>query len=244
MPATHRKQPRVKEKEIRIREIQSAARKIFFKKGYRNSTIDKIAQLAGISKGAVYLHFKNKEDLYISLMHSVGEGLRESLRKFEAEVERGQYANHAEVIKGFLHLLFRNYQSDPDGLRILQAFQQGNIFKDVSKKTLRNVQQIGRDNFAIMRRILQRVTQMGLIRNVDPIQVSDILWGLFTGIVHLEERKLKVTQKDHIQTTLEYAFSILADALNPTQNYLISTFVEDKINFISKKEAKLPIPQP
>ena len=41
---------------------------MFFEKGYFGSTIDEIARRAGISKGTVYLYFKNKDELYVSLM--------------------------------------------------------------------------------------------------------------------------------------------------------------------------------
>ncbi len=207
--------PRIKAKDTRIKEIQTEARKIFFKKGYRNATIDEIANSSGVSKGTVYLYFKNKEDLYISLMHSVNYVLTDLLKKLEEEVQNNIYKNHMKFMTAFLKVLYKTYQYDPDGLRIHQAFQHGDIFRDISTKTRENGHEIGRINFAIMRRIFQEAINLGIIRNVDTIKLSDVIWGMFTGIVNLEERKLKITKKDHIQDTLEFAFSNLAEALKP-----------------------------
>jgi AcrR family transcriptional regulator len=45
------KKPRVLEKTVRIEEIQEAARKVFFEKGYLSTTVDEIAKAAGVAKG-------------------------------------------------------------------------------------------------------------------------------------------------------------------------------------------------
>ena len=54
----------VKDKEVRISEIQNAAKKLFFKKGFVNTSVEEVAKKAKISKGALYQYFKNKDDLY------------------------------------------------------------------------------------------------------------------------------------------------------------------------------------
>src|SRR5579859_5229822 len=61
----------VSKQEIRTRETQSrllsAAEEIFVRDGYEAAQLDAIAALAGRSKGAVYTHFKSKEDLFLAL---------------------------------------------------------------------------------------------------------------------------------------------------------------------------------
>jgi TetR/AcrR family fatty acid metabolism transcriptional regulator len=47
--------------------ILRAAIRIFSQKGYFNSKISEIARLAGVADGTIYLYFKNKDDLLISL---------------------------------------------------------------------------------------------------------------------------------------------------------------------------------
>ncbi|MFH1675557.1 MAG: TetR/AcrR family transcriptional regulator [bacterium] len=47
-------------------EIADAAIRIFSRKGFDNSTMDEIADAAGVSKGTVYLYYKSKEDLLVS----------------------------------------------------------------------------------------------------------------------------------------------------------------------------------
>lgn len=48
--------------------ILDCAEKIFSRKGYYESQVSDISQLAQIAKGTIYQYFKNKESLYISLI--------------------------------------------------------------------------------------------------------------------------------------------------------------------------------
>lgn len=55
---------KLKEKELRIKQIRDSAAALFYKKGYEATTIEDIAKLAEISKGTIYLYFKSKIDLF------------------------------------------------------------------------------------------------------------------------------------------------------------------------------------
>src|SRR5664279_3783461 len=52
----------------RERRILDAASELITHYGYDKTTVDEIASAAGVSKGAVYLHFKSKEDLFEALL--------------------------------------------------------------------------------------------------------------------------------------------------------------------------------
>src|SRR3954470_23546436 len=54
--------------EDRRAAILDAALEVFAKRGYNGSSIDEIAQAAGISKALIYEHFPSKKDLHVSLL--------------------------------------------------------------------------------------------------------------------------------------------------------------------------------
>jgi AcrR family transcriptional regulator len=58
--------------QIRARRTRLAlldgARAVFTRQGYARSTVDDIAGVAGSSKGAVYFHFRSKEDVLLALL--------------------------------------------------------------------------------------------------------------------------------------------------------------------------------
>ena len=56
-----------KKKQQRREEIILGAEKVFFTRGFERSTMDDIAEQAELSKGTLYLYFKSKEDLHLSV---------------------------------------------------------------------------------------------------------------------------------------------------------------------------------
>jgi AcrR family transcriptional regulator len=63
------KSPRwVRRKESRPGELLSAALNVFVDKGYAAARLEDVAALAGVSKGTLYLYFKNKEELFMAVL--------------------------------------------------------------------------------------------------------------------------------------------------------------------------------
>lgn len=55
--------------ETRERIIASAAR-VFAHKGFQRASLDEVAAAAGVTKGAIYWHFKSKNDLFFAMLDS------------------------------------------------------------------------------------------------------------------------------------------------------------------------------
>ena len=67
--------------EVTVEKILDAAQRLFLEKGYDNTTIqDIVNELDGLSKGAVYHHFKSKEEI----MDAVGDRMFSANNPFEA----------------------------------------------------------------------------------------------------------------------------------------------------------------
>ena len=75
--------------QLRIKETQSrllnAAEAVFVRDGYEGAQLDEIAAMAGRSKGSVYGHFKNKEDLFLALFEN---RTRESIDRLVEDLKK------------------------------------------------------------------------------------------------------------------------------------------------------------
>jgi AcrR family transcriptional regulator len=71
--------------EIRIKETRelllSAAKTIFIRDGYEGADLNDIAELAGRTKGAIYGHFKSKEEIFLALVVEYRRKYREHLQR-------------------------------------------------------------------------------------------------------------------------------------------------------------------
>ncbi|HJC25556.1 MAG TPA: TetR/AcrR family transcriptional regulator [Candidatus Eisenbergiella merdavium] len=62
-------------------KIIDAAMKLFSEKGYENTTMQDLVQASGMSKGAIYHHFKSKQEIVAYLINEEKERFASSLRE-------------------------------------------------------------------------------------------------------------------------------------------------------------------
>jgi len=85
------KNNQVKSEDKRQRIIK-AALKVFAKKGFYNSRVSEIAKEAEVADGTIYLYFKNKDDILISVfeteMKKMIDNMKKELSKFHDPVKK------------------------------------------------------------------------------------------------------------------------------------------------------------
>ncbi|HIC91541.1 MAG TPA: TetR/AcrR family transcriptional regulator [Syntrophaceae bacterium] len=69
-------------------KIIRAATKVFAQKGFYNSKVSEIAKEAGVADGTIYLYFRNKDDILISLFEDQMKGIITNMRhELESEAD-------------------------------------------------------------------------------------------------------------------------------------------------------------
>ncbi len=86
--------------------LLTAAEAVFGKRGYIDATVDDVVALAGVSRGAFYLYFKNKDDIFIKLVSRVME---EMLGATHAPVD-GSFRTRVEAANRRYLELFRKHR--------------------------------------------------------------------------------------------------------------------------------------
>ena len=88
MPPKPHKRPKREDVQKRLLE---AAMQEFKKVGYERASVDRVAARAGFSKGAIYSNFKNKEQMFLTLMDNhVRERIAESEQLIAKTVRNGK----------------------------------------------------------------------------------------------------------------------------------------------------------
>ena len=96
--------------------ILDTAEVVFHERGVSRSTLNDIAQAAGLTRGAIYWHFKDKADLFNAMMQRVILPLEEAaLRSDDAELEDPL----AYMRSNFTHAL-RLTVNDPQVRRVFE----------------------------------------------------------------------------------------------------------------------------
>jgi len=108
--------PRTKEQFEAMRKatnekILSASIELFSKKGVAGTGVQEIADLAGISIGSLYRHYKTKDDVFDALVQSGVDGLKEIGALLEQEP--------LEVIKWWTKDILNDITKDDDFVRLM-----------------------------------------------------------------------------------------------------------------------------
>jgi AcrR family transcriptional regulator len=81
----------------RRRQLLDTAMEVFAAKGFHATSMNDVADAAGVTKPVLYQHFTSKRQLYLELLEDVGARLRELL----ADAASTAAGPHEQVEKGF-----------------------------------------------------------------------------------------------------------------------------------------------
>lgn len=110
---------KTKEEAQKTREaILDAATDLFAAQGVSSTTLANIAKEAGVTRGAVYWHFKNKDDLLLALK----EYLFEPFVELEKNLEKPDENDPLGLLHKAYLKFFENMQEQPRILKLLRIF--------------------------------------------------------------------------------------------------------------------------
>ena len=105
-------------------QIIDAAVRVFARNGYHNSRVSDIAREAGIASGTIYLYFKTKDEILVTLF-------REKMARFVALVRReiGSEGDAVAKIRRLVALHFQVFEENPELAEVVQVeLRQGQKF--------------------------------------------------------------------------------------------------------------------
>ncbi|BDZ68343.1 TetR/AcrR family transcriptional regulator [Methanobacterium ferruginis] len=97
-----------KSREERINEITQAAIDVFLEKGYENTTMEAIAQKAGVSKGGLYHHFQSKDMILIMANDKISEKIEELMD------DAGKFSSVKEGLLFYIENYLRYWLEHPN----------------------------------------------------------------------------------------------------------------------------------
>jgi AcrR family transcriptional regulator len=206
---------REREKEQRKNDIVDAAERVFFRMGHENATMDDVAAEAELSKGTLYLYFKNKEDLYLAI-HLRGNKILVEL--FKKAFERGRNGLEKTEAIGRAYVDF--YKNYPDYFNALIYYESRQIdFADENSVAIQCLHE-GKQTMDLLISAIEIGRKDGSIREeIDAAKTAISLWGQTTGIVQIASLKEAIVLQPYFSLTAEevidYSFELLSRALQP-----------------------------
>jgi AcrR family transcriptional regulator len=160
--------------------LLDAAMDVFAQRGYRDASVDEIAERAGYSKGAIYFHFSGKDDLFFALLEErIDRPLRDAIKLLESAPPQQDMAVEAnrrfvELLRGQRELLLLDHEYRSQALRD-------------SRLRARYVRREAKLRSAFARALQARLRHLGAPPAENPEQMAT---GLLSLVVGLAEERL------------------------------------------------------
>jgi AcrR family transcriptional regulator len=194
------------QQKMRREQILDAAKRLFYAKGYTAATVEDIAQEAELSPAAIYLYFKNKDDIYVSLNLQLLEYLSGRLERLYLQ----QGLDAEEKVEALKDLFYDVYNFDPLILINLFHLQAGDGFRNLPPERLSQLNALAGKSLRNLAGIFDQGKEQGIYEDYPSTALADIMWIIFTGAVLWEESKRKINpHKDYLKSTLDLAIDIL-----------------------------------
>ncbi|HYE72751.1 MAG TPA: TetR/AcrR family transcriptional regulator [Blastocatellia bacterium] len=148
--------------------ILRAAIEVFARAGYFNAKVAEVARAAGVADGTVYLYFKNKDDLLISIFNTMMD-----VFIAQAQTELAAIDDPREQLRHFARLHLSSLEQDRD-LAI--------VFQVELRQSTKFMEQFSETKLAEYMKILREILERGQKRNVFRAQpnsklVAKVIFG-------------------------------------------------------------------
>lgn len=179
----------------RRHEVIGAARRLFFERGYRGTTIQQIADEAGYSKRTVYLDYVNKDELFITLCAEGGELLLSELRTIPTASLTVE-----ECVQRYLDIYIRFSRERSEYFRMIFNQSTPDIIANCSPGLRERVAEVEKACLQVIVELFERGISERLIVPMKPWDAAGIFVGTSTGIILLS---MAGSQTVFTQETLE-----------------------------------------
>jgi AcrR family transcriptional regulator len=170
-----------REKLAKRKSILAAARDLFFEKGYQMTTMEEIAERADFSKRTIYIYFKNKDDLYISVTIEGFLIIEEQLIKII-----GHESSLEKKLENLYFAVIEHSLNHPEYFRIFEYFFTDQARLSIPEELVETIYEHAWKCLGYLNDVIREGKERGIFRkDINPSNFSILLWRTSAGILDL-----------------------------------------------------------
>ena len=195
------------DKSQRRDEIMAAAKEVFARKGFHDTTIADIAKRAGLAYGSIYWYFDSKDELFHALMAVEESALR---RHIAAAVGARQDGDGEAPFRTAVQATFEFFESDKATVKLL--FRDAYALGDRFEKHLGGIYERFIDDIESVIVVAQ---QRGEMVAAPPRMVAYTLAALIGQLAH---RRLSIDDGVTAAEVADFVVTLVLNGLRPRKS--------------------------
>jgi AcrR family transcriptional regulator len=184
---------------MRRGEILEAAQRIFLAEGYQGATIRKIADEVGVSSTALYMHFKDKDEILLE----ISDGAITRLLEINSEIS-GRVIDPVAQVKLMLEAYMTFALENPNTYQLVFCGHSGMLSEAKAAAT----QHLGDRCFQKFIDVVSQIAASGRLRLGSADSAAQALWASCHGLV-----ALLITKPDFGWAPTQELRSVLLDGM-------------------------------
>jgi AcrR family transcriptional regulator len=184
------------EKETIRAQMREKATKLFEKQGLKKTSVAELAQAGGISKGAFYLFYESKEELFMEILEWLEIDFR--ARIFDFSISRKAQA------RPLLAKLFRDALLTWDEYPLLKDFSRTDYEYLARRLPAQRIRAHAHRDDEFVDDFIKRIKREGITVKASPRVISNLMKSLFFVSLHRDD----LGQEAYVET-----MEVLADLI-------------------------------
>jgi AcrR family transcriptional regulator len=167
------------EKEIIRVQMREKGKTLFEKHGLKKTSVDELTEAAGISKGAFYLFYESKEELFLEILEQLEQEIQTKILEFSIEPKSNTKKNVSDLLRAFL--LTR------DSYPLLKNFGRSEFEYLLRKVPSEWAMKHANKDEEFINQFIKKIKQEGIPVKASPRVVSNLIKTLFFVGLYLAE---------------------------------------------------------
>lgn len=185
------------EKEVIRAQMREKGKKLFEKQGLKKTSVDELTEAVGISKGAFYLFYESKEELFMETLEELETDFRARIFDFTIN-PRGE-------ARKLLAKLLTSALLTWDQYPLLKNFGMAEYEYLARKLPPARIQAHARRDNEFVEDFIKRIKRAGVTVKASPRVISNLMKSLFFVSLHRDD----LGEKDYIEI-MEVLASLVA----------------------------------
>lgn len=203
-----------RDKQKRRQDIVDAACEVLSEKGFATATVDDVSNRVELAKGTIYLYFKTKEELFMSVFI---KGLDNLLDKYRETADLD--LKPADMLDRLALSFYRYYKEDINYIKTAAYLLHEDIMEKIPPELSNKINHKAGMAQKVLRDVIQKGIDRGDFIDVDPRQVARILWGLSIGIAQTMVMRIHLNvSENEVKELLVSGFNLIKRGLLRNQS--------------------------
>ena len=167
------------EKEAIRERFRAKGKKLFEKHGLKKTSVDELTEAVGVSKGAFYLFYESKEELFLEILEQIEHEIQTSILDFAIRPKTNARLNLKSLLKNFLVTW--------DDYPLLKEFSKSDFDYLVRKIPAERAMKHANSDTEFTNELIKKIKREGIAVTASPRQINSLIKSLFFIGLHRED---------------------------------------------------------